>query len=201
MKKKAQPKAAGGKLKMAKGGSVSVGEKGTAKTLSQIAKQNNTSIQALLAANPSIKNANTIRMGQKIKLPKAKSVPGNTKTKNPYARMSQTQMNMMASKDKNKQRTVTRAIRNEAKSGAQTSPTPKLAKATKEKKSGNQAMLDKAREKRAEDKAAGKKPGFLSKLFGKKSGGSMKKVTGYKSGGSCRGGGAATKGKRYGRSG
>jgi len=193
--------AADGVGKMAKGGSVSVGKDGTAKTLSQIAKQNNTSIQALLAANPSIKNANMIRMGQKIKLPKAKSVPGNTKTKNPYARMSQTQMNMMASKDKNKQRTVTRAIRNEAKSGAQTSPTPKLAKATKEKKSGNQAMLDRARKKRAEDKAAGKKSGFLSKLFGKKSGGSMKKVTGYKSGGSCRGGGAATKGKRYGRSG
>ena len=97
---------------MNKGGPVEV-KKGT--TLSQIAKNNNTSIQALLAANPSIKNANQIRIGQKIKMPKAGSVPGNTKTKNPYARMSQTQMNMMRSKDKGQQRAVTSAMRNEVK--------------------------------------------------------------------------------------
>jgi hypothetical protein len=104
-------------------------------------------------------------------------------------------------KSEKRQRTATRSMQTQAKMGTGMTPTPSKAKATMEKKSGNQAMLDRARKKRAEDKAAGKKPGFLSKLFGKKSGGSMKKVQGYKSGGTCRGGGAATKGKRYGRSG
>jgi LysM repeat protein len=39
-------------------------------TLSQIAKDNGTTLKALLAANPSIKNANAIRVGQKIKMSK-----------------------------------------------------------------------------------------------------------------------------------
>ena len=63
-------------------------------TLSQIAKKNGTTLQALLAANPDIKNANKIRVGQSIKMPKAGSVPGNTKG-SPYGRMSQTMMNML----------------------------------------------------------------------------------------------------------
>ena len=196
--------AADGIGKMNKGGSVKVGQKGAAKTLSQIAKQNNTSIQALLAANPSIKNANQIRMGQTIKLPKAGSVPGNTKTKNPYARMSQTQMNMMRSKDKGQQRAVTSAMRNEVKNtGAQTSPTPKKAKAVKDSRSAvPEAKKKELIAKMKADKAKKpKKKSLLSKLFGKKSGGSMKKVQGYKSGGTVRGAGAATKGKRFTRAG
>ena len=196
--------AADGVGKMNKGGSVKVGQKGAAKTLSQIAKQNNTSIQALLAANPSIKNANQIRMGQTIKLPKAGSVPGNTKTKNPYARMSQTQMNMMRSKDKGQQRAVTSAMRNEVKNtGAQTSPTPKKAKAVKDSRSA----VPEAKKKeliakmKANQSKKPKKKSLLSRLFGKKAGGSMKKVRGYKSGGTVRGAGAATKGKRFTRAG
>lgn len=193
--------AADGVGKMNKGGSVEV-KKGM--TLSQIAKKNNTSIQALLAANPSIKNANAIRIGQKIKMPKAGSVPGNTKTKNPYARMSQTQMNMMRSKDKGQQRAVTSAMRNEVKNtGAQTSPTPKKANAVKDSRSAiPKAKKDKLIAQMKADKAnKPKKKSLLSRMFGKKSGGSMKKVQGYKSGGTVRGAGAATKGKRFGRAG
>ena len=193
--------AADGVGKMNKGGPVEV-KKGM--TLSQIAKDNNTSIQALLTANPGIKNANQIRIGQKIKMPKAKSVPGNTKTKNPYARMSKTQMNMMRSKDKGQQRAVTSAMRNEVKNtGAQTSATPKKAKAVKDSRSAiPKAKKDKLIAQMKADKAKKpKKKSLFSRLFGKKAGGSMKKVQGYKSGGTVRGAGAATKGKRFTRAG
>ena len=191
--------AADGIGKMNKGGPVEV-KKGM--TLSQIAKNNNTSIQALLAANPSIKNANQIRIGQKIKMPKAGSVPGNTKTKNPYARMSKTQMNMMRSKDKGQQRAVTSAMRNEAKNtGAQTTPTPKKAATVKDARSA----VPKAKKDAliAQMKAANKKkPTKVSRRVGRKgAGGMMKKGLGYKSGGMVRGAGAATKGKRFTRAG
>ena len=191
--------AADGIGKMNKGGPVEV-TKGM--TLSQIAKNNNTSIQALLAANPSIKNANQIRIGQKIKMPKAGSVPGNTKTKNPYARMSKTQMNMMRSKDKGQQRAVTSAMRNEAKNtGAQTTPTPKKAATVKDARSA----VPKAKKDAliAQMKAANKKkPTKVSRRVGRKgAGGMMKKGLGYKSGGMVRGAGAATKGKRFTRAG
>jgi len=96
-------------------------------TLSQIAKKNGTTLQALLAANPNIKNANMIRVGQSIKMPKAGSVPGNTKG-SPYGRMSKTMMNMLKG-TKGQQEAVTSALRREVKdSGAQTTPTPKKAK-------------------------------------------------------------------------
>lgn len=114
-------------------------------TLSQIAKAKGVTLQALLASNPDIKNANAIRIGQAIKMPTKGSVTGNTKG-SPYARMSKTQMAMLGSKDKEKQKTVTKALRREVKdSGAQTSPTPKKAKATKDKKSGRSILLEKAR--------------------------------------------------------
>jgi len=38
-------------------------------TLSGLAKKNNTTTKKLLAANPSIKNANQIKTGQKINIP------------------------------------------------------------------------------------------------------------------------------------
>src|SRR5690349_15017567 len=41
-------------------------------TLSAIASRNDTTVQAILAANPQIKNANSIYVGQKINLPAAK---------------------------------------------------------------------------------------------------------------------------------
>ena len=54
-------------------------------TLSQIAKKYSTSVRQLMAANPGIKNANQIRVGQKISLPKeVKSGSSVGKTNNPY---------------------------------------------------------------------------------------------------------------------
>ena len=54
-------------------------------TLSQIAKKYSTSVRQLMAANPGIKNANQIRVGQKIKLPnEVKSGSSVGRTNNPY---------------------------------------------------------------------------------------------------------------------
>jgi LysM repeat protein len=52
-------------------------------TLSQIAKNRGTTLKALLAANPSIKNANSIRVGQSITIPTKQMSPGDAK-RNPY---------------------------------------------------------------------------------------------------------------------
>lgn len=54
-------------------------------TLSQIAKKNGTTIAAIMKANPSIKDANKIRLGQKINFTAGKA-------KNPYKGMSKDQM-------------------------------------------------------------------------------------------------------------
>ena len=93
----------------AKGGSVKVGEKGAAKTLSQIAKQNGVTLKALLGANPSIKNANKIRLGQSIKLP---TNMAGSKSSNPYAGIKRGQMADMDVKNKSekRQRTATRSM-------------------------------------------------------------------------------------------
>ena len=42
-------------------------------SLSQIAEDNNTTVNAILKANPSIKNADNIRAGQSITIPSATS--------------------------------------------------------------------------------------------------------------------------------
>jgi len=52
-------------------------------TLSQIAKKNGTTLKAILAANPSIKNANQIKVGQTIKIPQKQMSPGDAQ-RNPY---------------------------------------------------------------------------------------------------------------------
>jgi len=121
-------------------------------TLSQIAKAKGVTLQALLVANPNIKNANQIRIGQSIKMPAEGSVKGNTKG-SPYGRMSKTMMGMMKG-TKGQQETVTKALRDEVKrSGAQTSATPKKAKSTIEQKTGNEALKEKARKLREKKKA------------------------------------------------
>jgi len=88
-------------------------------TLSEIAKSKGLTLRALLGANPQIKNANKIRIGQKINLPEGK-VAGD-KSNNPYKRMSKTQMSMMDNKNKNKgaQQNVTRSIQQSVKQGAE----------------------------------------------------------------------------------
>ena len=50
--------------------------------MSEIAKQQGTTVKAIVAANPSIKNANMIKAGQTIK------IPSNTRTTNPYKAMT-----------------------------------------------------------------------------------------------------------------
>ena len=193
--------AMGGMMKKkgyAKGGAVKVGEKGTAKTLSQIAKQNGVTLKALLGANPSIKNANKIRLGQSIKLP---TNMAGSKSSNPYAGIKRGQMADMDVKNKSekRQRTATRSMQSQVKQGgSRMTPTPSKAAATKESKSGREAMLAKARKLR-DSKLARRAGGGMMKKKGYAKGGMMKK--GMAKGGVMRGTGAATKGKRFGRSG
>jgi len=65
-------------------------------TLSQIAKDKGMTLKALLAANPSIKNANQIRVGQNITIPPKAMIGKGEVSGNPYKGMTRTQMNMMA---------------------------------------------------------------------------------------------------------
>lgn len=186
--------------KKATGGSVKIK---SGDTLSQIAKKKGISLKALLAANPNIKNANKIRVGQSIKIPGAEAGKA-AKTGNPYKGMSRVQMADMDVKNKSekRQRTATRSMQTQAKMGTGMSPTPSKAKATIEKKSGFEAMRERARKLKAQKQAAPKKarPPVPSNDIAAKKGGMMKKK-GYKSGGVVRGAGAATKGKRFGRAG
>jgi LysM repeat protein len=66
MKKKGMAKGGMMKKGYAKGGAVKVK---SGDTLSQIAKKNGLTLASLMAANPRIKNANEIRVGQSIKMP------------------------------------------------------------------------------------------------------------------------------------
>jgi LysM repeat protein len=144
--------AADGVGKMASGGSMKIK---SGDTLSQIAKSKGISLKSLLAANPSIKNANKIRVGQSIKIPGAEAGKA-AKTSNPYKGMSRVQMADMDVKNKSKkrQRTATRSMQAQAKMGTGMTPTPSKAAATKEKKSGREEMLSKARKLRDSKKAA-----------------------------------------------
>lgn len=195
-----------GPLRKAEGGTVKVGEKGTAKTLSQIAKQNGVTLKSLLAANPSIKNANMIRLGQSIKIPGATAGAG-AKSSNPYAGMTKTQMNMMdvKNKDTRKQQAVTRGMQAQGKMSGQRTPTktsknPQLDELRSRLKRAGEAKRKTM--KAAPKKSAPSMSGMRDDDVAAYKGGAMKKkVQGYKSGGMCRGGGAATKGRRYGRSG
>jgi len=56
-------------------------------TLSQIAKKNGMTLKALLGANPNIKNANQIRVGQAITIPPKGMLAGSASS-NPYKYMS-----------------------------------------------------------------------------------------------------------------
>jgi len=211
MKKKGYAK--GGMMKskgMAKGGAVKVK---SGDTLSQIAKSRGMTVKALLDANPGIKNANMIRVGQSIKIPGAAAGAG-AKSKNPYKGMTQTQMNMLRSKDKGKQRAATSGAR------AQTRTTPSNAASVKASKDGSKAALEKARARRAAAKKAAPKkaapknnvtppkpkPGFFAKTLNRLKGNRPGKMAGggavkKSKGGTVRGAGAATRGKRFGRAG
>tara|TARA_X000001316_G_C909293_1_gene25051 strand:- start:193 stop:783 length:591 start_codon:yes stop_codon:yes gene_type:complete len=121
---------------------VKVGKDGTPKTLSQIAKKQGVTLQALLAANPKIKDANLIKMNQSINIPDTKKMPGAKG--GPYGRVSQTEMNLMRGDG----RQYTTGVRAKMKAGAETSPTPKKARTTVDEKSGRSALLAKAKTKK-----------------------------------------------------
>jgi LysM repeat protein len=228
MKKKGMKK--GGMMKKkgyAKGGSVKVK---SGDTLSQIAKSKGLTLKALLDANPSIKNANMIRVGQSIKIPNtAKPGGSGAVSKNPYAGLSKTQMNMLRSKDKGTQKAATRGMRAQTR----TTPSPTKAAAVKASKDGSKAAMEKARANRAAAKKVpvptskpakptrkrspgrGATPVIAdvkrkpSRRDGRKAMGGMMKKKGMSKGGAMkrskggtvRGAGAATRGKRFGRAG
>ena len=205
--------AADGVGKMASGGSMKIK---SGDTLSQIAKKNNISLRDLLSANPSIKNANQIRVGQSIKLPKTKMTGSSIgATRNPYKGMTKKDMSDLDVKNKSakRQQAVTKRSRVsamdelKAKAKAPKSPpkprednvSPMLTKKQKASRTGSIKSATTAENSRLEairQKARGRADRRMD-------GGSMKKkVRAYKHGGSvCRGGGAATKGKRFSRSG
>ena len=224
MKKKGMKKGGMMKKGYAKGGSVKVK---SGDTLSQIAKSKGLTLKALLDANPSIKNANMIRVGQSIKIPNtAKPGGSGAVSKNPYAGLSKTQMNMLRSKDKGTQKAATRGMRAQTR----TTASPTKAAKVKASKDGSKAAMEKARRSRAAKKAPAKKamatpkkkPNMIQRLMsavkpnrpgsakmagggmmkkkGMKKGGVMKKK-GMSKGGTVRGAGAATRGKRFGRAG
>ena len=151
MKKKGMKKGGMMKKGYAKGGPVKVK---SGDTLSQIAKSKGVTLKALLGANPNIKNANQIRVGQSIKIPT--NMPGS-KSSNPYAGIKRGQMADMDVKNKSekRQRRATRSMQTQVKQGgSRTTPTPSKAAAVKESKSGREAMLAKARKLRDSKKAA-----------------------------------------------
>ena len=150
--------AADGVGKMAKGGSIKVSQ---ATPFPKLQKKKGVTLKSLLAANPGIKNANQIRVGQSIKIPGATA--GKAKSKNPYAGMSKTQMNMLdvKNKDRGKQEAVTRAMRTQVKSsGSPTTPNASNAAKVMKSKDGSKSAMDRARKQRDSGK-----PGF-SRLFG-----------------------------------
>lgn len=112
-------------------------------TVSQIAKRMGVRVQDIVSANPNLKDVNKIRVGQSLKIPAAKTGK-NKGSQGPYGRVSQTEMNMMRGKGDE----YTRGVRAKMKAGAETTPTPKKAKDTKDVKSGRSAMLAKAKAKR-----------------------------------------------------
>jgi len=196
-----------GVTRKASGGGVKVK---SGDTLSQIAKSNGVTLKSLMAANPGIKNANEIRVGQSIKMP-----TGEAKTRsqiafqdvdknlnrrdNVYAGMTKSSMKALADDT---------AAKRAKKAGK---PVSKKQSETANKRARVTTRLNQLgeinKQRRAADadkkpqKAKRSRPAIPSNDIAAKKGGAMK-AKGYKRGGKmCRGGGAATKGKRYGKAG
>lgn len=210
--------AADGVGKMAEGGSVKVK---SGDTLSQIAKSKGLTLKSLMAANPGIKNANEIRVGQSIKTP-----TGGAKTRsqiafqnvdknlnrrdNVYAGMTKSSMKALADDT-----TAKRAKKVVASSGGKKRirrrkgadlPEQANKRARVTTRLNQLGEINKQRRAADADKKPQKvkrsRPAIPSNDIAAKKGGAMKKAMGYKHGGKmCRGGGAATKGKRYGKAG
>jgi len=121
-------------------------------TLSKIAKKNGMTLKALLSANPSIKNANQIRVGQNIVIPPKSKLGAGEVSKNPYEGFTRTQMNMLNHKNKNEgaqEGATTEAKRQRGRT------TPNAAKTAETMKAPHlqtlspkaQALLDKIKKK------------------------------------------------------
>ena len=116
-------------------------------TVSQIAKDAGVRVQDIIAANPNLKNVNKIRVGQSLKIPKPRKGK-NIGSQGPYGRTSKTEMAMMRKSGEQ----YTTGVRAKMKAGAETTPTPKTAKATKAAKDTSAQAMEKARKRRATDK-------------------------------------------------
>jgi len=116
-------------------------------TVSQIAKRMGVRIQDIVEANPNLKDVNKIRVGQSLKIPAAKTGK-NKGSQGPYGRTSKTEMAMMRKSGEQ----YTTGVRAKMKAGAETTPTPKTAKATKAAKDTSAQAMEKARKRRAADK-------------------------------------------------
>ena len=212
--------AMGGMMKKkgyAKGGSVKVK---SGDTLSQIAKSKGVTLKSLMAANPGIKNANEIRVGQSIKMPTGKAktrsqiafqdVDKNLNRRdNVYAGMTKSSMKALADDT-----TAKRAKKAVASSGGKKrirrrkgADLPEQANKRARVTTRLNQLGEINKQRRAADadkkpqKAKRSRPAIPSNDIAAKKGGAMK-AKGYKHGGKmCRGGGAATKGKRYGKAG
>ena len=112
-------------------------------TVSQIAKDAGVRVQDIIAANPNLENVNKIKIGQSLKIPKPRTGK-NIGSQGPFGRTSQTEMSMMRGDGKQ----YTTGVRAKMKAGAETTPTPKKARATVDEKSGRSALLAKAKTKK-----------------------------------------------------
>ena len=207
MKKKGMKKGGMMKKGYAKGGSVKVK---SGDTLSQIAKSKGLTLKSLMAANPGIKNANEIRVGQSIKMPTDRAAMRSrvafqnvdknlNRRDNVYAGMTKSSMKALADDT---------AAKRAKKSGK---PVSKKRSETANKRARVTTRLNQLgeinKQRRAADadkkprKVKRSRPAIPSNDIAAKKGGVMK-AKGYKHGGKmCRGGGAATKGKRFGKAG
>jgi len=211
--------AKGGMMKskgMAKGGAVKVK---SGDTLSQIAKSKGVTLKSLMAANPGIKNANMIRVGQSIKMPTA----AGTKSSNPYKGMTKPQMAALrgdtAAKKAKKIAKSNPNVQIRKRKGADL-PEQAEKRARVATRLSNLGEVN--RQRRAADAAPKKpaskpkpsRPGITAKkvkpgITARKAGGGAMKKKGMKKGGAMkrskggtvRGAGAATRGKRFGRAG
>jgi murein DD-endopeptidase MepM/ murein hydrolase activator NlpD len=109
-------------------------------TVSDIAAKYGVRIQDIISANPNLKDVNKIRIDQKLNIPAAKK-GDNMGSQGPYGRTSKTEMNMMRGDGES----YTRGVRAKMKAGAETSPTPKKAAATKAAKSSATPGMTKAK--------------------------------------------------------
>jgi LysM repeat protein len=200
-------------------------------TLSEIAKKRGTTIKKLMAANPSIKNANQIRAGQTLKMPTA-----GKKASSPYTGLTAGQIKtgartakgggmMMMKKTKGMSKGGKMPMAKDPKTGKMVpafaidgkgkmmaggmmKKTKGMAKGGATKKTKGMAVGGMMKKTKGMAKGGAMKGtkgyakgGMMKKTKGMARGGMMKGTKGYSRGGVARGMGAATKGGKFTRGG